>query len=830
MGVDLWQKSTWDRYFDENMVIVCTAEVLSQCMMHSFISISRTNILIFDEAHHAKNNHPYARLMKEYYVNEPNPSQRPRIFGMTASPVDANTDVREAALKLENLLHCKIATASEETLNRNQINRANEEVSTYPRLQAPYETIFHQKLKDRFANVKRFEKLFSASRIISSELGRWASDTYWSFALTEDESRKHQRLEELQFNKKKDGHDMEKLNKDIALLQEAAYFLRQQDFGIPTLSAEDLSSKVLALSTWLTKYYEQSDKARCIVFVEKRQTANLLHLIFKHIGGPNLRSEVLVGVNTRMVEVNRSLKSQVLTVSKFRRGEINCLFSTSVAEEGLDIPQCNLVVRFDLYRTMIGYIQSRGRARHKNSTYLHMVEEGNTDQRARVFRVFEAERIMRGFCEGLPQERFLDKLDMASVFDTDGEVYQDPKSGAKLTYRSSLSVLAHFVASIPGQPQEMGLLPTYILSRVTVIDPSQDGKLCWQCEVILPECAPIISVIGKPCTKKAVAKCSAAFQMCRQLLEKNYLDENLLPTYQKKLPAMRNAQLALSEKKKGQYPMLVKPNFWDVGYGTIPERLYLTFIDVAAGLERPHHPLGLLTRHPMPELPRFPIFLKDGRPSDVVSTPIPRSLEATAENLELFTRVTLLVFEDIYNKEYENHITTISYWLVPIRSQVESYISQSSDPSDLIDMDQVREICDPSASRTQWTKDMDDEYLNDKYIVDKFNGGRRFYSNGVVPHLKPQSPVPSSVPKYKFMANILDFSVSLWTKSRQKLTWDLDQPVIEVERIPFRRNFLALVEENETEVKEHLIAYACPQPLRISTVSCLTGTTILTGK
>lgn len=48
------------------MVIVCTAEILYQCLMHSFISIDQINLLIFDEAHHAKKNHAYARSVLEY--------------------------------------------------------------------------------------------------------------------------------------------------------------------------------------------------------------------------------------------------------------------------------------------------------------------------------------------------------------------------------------------------------------------------------------------------------------------------------------------------------------------------------------------------------------------------------------------------------------------------------------------------------------------------------------------------------------------------------------------------------------------------------------------
>lgn len=61
MQTDLWNKETWEGHFKRNMVIVCTAEVLHQCLLHSFIQIDQINLLIFDEAHHAKKEHPYAR-------------------------------------------------------------------------------------------------------------------------------------------------------------------------------------------------------------------------------------------------------------------------------------------------------------------------------------------------------------------------------------------------------------------------------------------------------------------------------------------------------------------------------------------------------------------------------------------------------------------------------------------------------------------------------------------------------------------------------------------------------------------------------------------------
>ena len=68
MGCDLWTKEKWKNIFAENMVVVCTAEILYQCLMHSFISMDEINLLIFDEAHHTKKNHAYARRVFDIFL------------------------------------------------------------------------------------------------------------------------------------------------------------------------------------------------------------------------------------------------------------------------------------------------------------------------------------------------------------------------------------------------------------------------------------------------------------------------------------------------------------------------------------------------------------------------------------------------------------------------------------------------------------------------------------------------------------------------------------------------------------------------------------------
>ncbi|KAK7537797.1 dicer-like protein 1 [Phyllosticta citricarpa] len=818
MHCELWSKQTWEKHFAENMVIVCTAAVLNQCLMHSFIKIDQINLLIFDEAHHAKKGHDYAKIIKDHYISMEEKSRRPKIFGMTASPVDAKVeDVGQAAMELEQLLHAKIATTASLDLLRKTVSRPEEFVVRYAPLRKPFETPLHEKLREKLGDVEGFRPLLESASRASSELGAWCADLYWSFALADEEARKLESKREQAFHKDKKRKTVTGLDAEIARLREAAEIVHHHKFERPIAELSHLSSKVISLYSWLMRQFERPTESRAIVFVQRRQTARLLHELFNRIGGPYLRSGIITGNTSRTADLNISFRKQVMTMIDFRKGKVNCLFATSVAEEGLDIPDCNLAIRFDLYFTMIQYVQSRGRARHKNSKYVHMIEDKNQKHEQTVLLARKAERMMRQFCESMPEDRILhgNDADLQDILLTGKgfRTYTDPKSKAKLTYNESLVVLAHFCSVLPRQ-SDVPSDPLYIMS-------SQGGKFI--CEVILPSQSPITSVIGRPASKKAIAKRSAAFEACLQLRQQEFLDEHLLPIYTKQLPALRNAKLALNCKKTNSYEMMTKPAFWAELRGTEPEELYATIIELPEGLDRPHQPLAILTRKPLPQIPSFPLFLNSGKKSRVELQSRSIKFKCSHEQLVKLASYTFRIFYDIYNKRFEEEITNLSYWLAPVTND---YFNQGyfENLDELLDWSALKAVYETNEHKGYRFKrgERPDDFLLNKYLVDQFDGGRRFYSEKINPDFKPTDPVPEDAIRAKKpeqRTDILNYSISLYKMSRQKQDsiWDREQPVIEARQVLHRRNMLAEAGTKELDLRTKV--YLCPEPLRISALT-----------
>jgi len=135
------------------------------------------------------------------------------------------------------------------------------------------------------------------------------------------------------------------------LFNEAKWILKQ------CLNVEN--PKTIELLRVLRDQIETKSTSRLIVFTQYRDTINtLLRELEKHT---EIKAERFVGQGEREDDPGMTQHQQHEALTKLRNGEANVLVATSIAEEGLDIPEVDHVVFYEPVASEIRYIQRRGR-------------------------------------------------------------------------------------------------------------------------------------------------------------------------------------------------------------------------------------------------------------------------------------------------------------------------------------------------------------------------------------------------------------------------------------------------------------------------------------
>lgn len=147
------------------------------------------------------------------------------------------------------------------------------------------------------------------------------------------------------------------------------------------------SSKILKLFKILEEFKTRSKEELCaLIFVKRRWTAKVIHHVlesYKEVCPKfdHIKSNFIVGnANNPYSNTRENLfltKKNREVLDSFVNKEINVLVSSNVLEEGVDIPKCTLVVKFDKAEEYRSYIQSKGRARHRSSLYVTIVEKAH---------------------------------------------------------------------------------------------------------------------------------------------------------------------------------------------------------------------------------------------------------------------------------------------------------------------------------------------------------------------------------------------------------------------------------------------------------------------
>jgi ERCC4-related helicase len=122
----------------------------------------------------------------------------------------------------------------------------------------------------------------------------------------------------------------------------------------------------------IKKFCDNHVDSRVLVFV---QYLDSLDVVLTHLQQSGLKADKLVGQKT----MNQDLQRE--TLSKFKDGEYQVLVATSVAEEGLDVAQCDLVVFYDCIPSGIRTVQRKGRTgRRRAGRLVYLYTEGTWEE------------------------------------------------------------------------------------------------------------------------------------------------------------------------------------------------------------------------------------------------------------------------------------------------------------------------------------------------------------------------------------------------------------------------------------------------------------------
>jgi Fanconi anemia group M protein len=109
---------------------------------------------------------------------------------------------------------------------------------------------------------------------------------------------------------------------------------------------------------------EYNDTMGAIIFTQYRDTAR--HIV-DILNSNNITASRFVGQAKKEGDIGMKQEEQAQMLEAFRRGEFSVLVATSIAEEGLDIPEVDLVIFYEPIPSEIRYIQRRGRTGRRSS-------------------------------------------------------------------------------------------------------------------------------------------------------------------------------------------------------------------------------------------------------------------------------------------------------------------------------------------------------------------------------------------------------------------------------------------------------------------------------
>jgi Fanconi anemia group M protein len=353
--------------------VTATPQTVWNDYRRGFVRLEEFALLVFDECHRSRSRYAYTRLAEEYIRRCP----YPLILALTASPGSEEDKVVEVVrnLWIEQVVWMteedeevskyipgikvgwvRVKLPAEYEMIRNEIKRMIESVISRLResglLRMPIDAVNRKVLVGLMNRIRaEIDSGVKGPNIHYMTLLSAALSLYHAQELIESQhvySLKHY-LEEISRSELRS-------HKIIASTPDFRNLVR-----IVSQCTID-HSKVDALASTLEAHFSEKPEDRVLVFANIRATAEVL---VDRLRDRGYRAALFIGRAEGKHGPRMSQDEQMKTLKAFREGVYNVLVATSVGEEGLDIPECGLVVFYEPAVSGIRYIQRRGRTGRK---------------------------------------------------------------------------------------------------------------------------------------------------------------------------------------------------------------------------------------------------------------------------------------------------------------------------------------------------------------------------------------------------------------------------------------------------------------------------------
>ncbi|WP_346675886.1 DEAD/DEAH box helicase [Methanobrevibacter woesei] len=395
--------------WEESQVISATPQTVESDILNGRYSLKDVSLIVFDECHHAVGSYSYVYLASRY-VKE---SKFNLVLGLTASPGSDKSKIKEVC---ENLFIQNIIVKSEDDddvrpyFNPVKIDWVKVKMSE--ELEKIKESV-NKALKIRLKGLKNMGviKTVSVSKVdilkargrVQNRIGRSANPPKECFQAisvlsaviniqhslelieTQGVSTFNKYISRLRKKKTKAAKSL-LLDDNFGRAVRLAFDAERNGWEHPKLrKLTNILKKELSVDSKQTKlqstrYVKNIDEnsSKIIVFTQYRDTLEMIHDKLEKEG---IKSAKFFGQAAKDGEKGLTQKEQKNIIKSFKKGEFDVLISTSVAEEGIDIPAVDLVILYEPVPSEVRMIQRRGRTGRKRTGRVKvLITEGTRDE------------------------------------------------------------------------------------------------------------------------------------------------------------------------------------------------------------------------------------------------------------------------------------------------------------------------------------------------------------------------------------------------------------------------------------------------------------------